>query len=83
MALLDHPASLVHSQPMTFKEALDWHGECARHYRHPFFAGCRMAWGWFHLLVIKPALNLAEWVTESPLRLAVAVALIAAIRIWS
>jgi hypothetical protein len=38
----------------------------------------RLLWGYVHLLIIKPALNAAEWVTASPIRLAVALAILAA-----
>jgi hypothetical protein len=36
-------------------------------------------WGYFHLLIIKPALNLTEWITESPARFTVALTLSAVI----
>ena len=73
------PGSLVHSQPPTFKQSRDRHHECARHYGHSAIRWPRLLWGYFHLLVIKPVLNLAEWVTESPARFFIAVAVIAVI----
>jgi anti-sigma-K factor RskA len=83
-ALLDKPGSLVHAQPPTFKQARDRHHECADHFKvWRFLRVLRLAWGYFHMLVIKPALNLAEWVTESPLRLTVTAAVAGAVWIWS
>jgi hypothetical protein len=78
-ALLDRPGSLVHSQPPTFRQARDRHHECARHYRHSAVRWPRLLWGYLHLLAIKPALNLAEWLTESPARFLVAVTVAAVI----
>ena len=78
-ALLDRPGSLVHAQPPTFAQSRDRHHECARHYGHSAIRWPRLLWGYFHLLVIKPVLNLAEWVTESPARFFIAVAVIAVI----
>jgi hypothetical protein len=78
-ALLDRPGSLVHSQPPTFRQARDRHHECACHYRHPLLRWQRLLYGYFHLLVIKPALNLAEWVTESQARFVVAALIVAAV----
>lgn len=73
-ALLDRPGSLVHSQPPTFRQSRDRHHECANHYQTwPIVRWLRLTWGYFHLLAIKPALNLLEWVTESPFRLLIAV----------
>jgi hypothetical protein len=82
-ALLDRPGSLVHSQPPTFRQAWDRQMECARHYRTPAIRWLRASWGAVFVLLWKPALNLAEWLGESPARFAIAIALIAAIWIWS
>jgi hypothetical protein len=78
-AVLDKPGSLVHSQPPTFRQAQDRHHECARHYGHSAIRWSRLLLGYFHLLVIMPALYLAVWVTESPARFLVAAALTAAV----
>ncbi len=82
-ALLDRPGSLVHSQPPTFRQAWDRQMECARHYGTPVVRWLRALWGAVHVLLVKPALNLAEWLGESPARAFIAVALIAAIWLWS
>lgn len=80
---LTRPGTLLHAQPPTFRQAHDRHKECADWFRSPVLRWLRRAWGWFHLLVIKPALNGLEWVTESPLRAAIAVALTAAVWFFS
>jgi hypothetical protein len=82
-ALLDKPGTLVHAQPPTFRQAHDRHRECAAYFQLPVLRFARRAWGWFHLLVIKPALNGLEWVTESPLRAVIALAIAAVIWLWS
>lgn len=82
-AVLDKPGSLVHSQPPTFRQARDRHHECARHYEALILRWPRLLWGWFHLLAVKPALNLLEWVTESPARFFVSVAIAAVIWFFS
>lgn len=82
VAFLDREDSLVDAQPMTFREAREHHHRCGSHYGVPLIKAMRLAWGYFHLLVIKPVLNLAEWVTESPARLFVAAAIGAVIWIW-
>ena len=68
--------SLIHSQPPTFHEAWAHHHECARHYEAALLKYPRLAWGYFHLLVIKPLLNGLEWVTESPARFIVTAAIL-------
>jgi len=40
-------------------------------------------WGAVHVLLVKPALNLAEWLAESPARFIVAVVILGAIWLWS
>lgn len=82
-ALLDKPGSLVHSQPPTFRQARDRHHECAGHFNAPVLRYPRYIWGYFHLLVIKPALNLAEWITETPARFFPALIIAIVIWIWS
>jgi len=66
--MLNKPGSLVHAQPATFAQARDRHHECAGHFGSPLMKALRLLWGYFHLLAVKPALNLAEWITESPAR---------------
>lgn len=82
-ALLDRPGSLAHSQPPTFRQAWDRQMECARHYGTPAVRWLRALWGAVHVLLVKPGLNLAEWVCESPARFVTALAILAAIWIWS
>src|SRR6185437_13629414 len=79
-SLLEKPGTLPHSQPPTFVQAYARHRESADHFRTPLLRWLRMAWGWFHLLVIKPALNGIEQYTASPLA-ALIVAAIGAV-IW-
>ena len=82
VAFLDREGSLVDAQPMTFREAREHHHRCGSCYSVPLIKVMRLAWGYFHLLVIKPVLNLAEWVTESPARFFVAVIISTVIWIW-
>lgn len=80
---LDRPESLVHHHPPTFARARERHHEAAgRHSVRPL-AHLRLVWGYAHLLLIKPALNFLEWVTETPLRLSAAVILCVIVWIWS
>lgn len=83
VAILDKPGSLAHSQPPTFAQARDRHHECAGHFSAPVLRWLRLTWGYAHLLLLKPALNLAEWITESPARLFITAALAAAVWFWS
>lgn len=83
-AFLDRPGSLAHAHPPTFARARELHHERAT--RHNLWAPLRIAsltWGYFHLLIIKPALNFTEWVTETPLRFLGAVILAVIIWHWS
>jgi hypothetical protein len=81
---LDRPGSLVHAQPPTFARAREQHHEAARRRAAvPLLAGARLAWGYFHLILIKPVLNFLEWVTETPLRFFAAVILCVIVWIWS
>lgn len=84
MEFLDRPGSLMHAHPPTFARARELHHERAG--RHNLWAPlrvARLAWGYFHLIVIKPALNFAEWVTETPLRLFGAAILALVVWHWS
>jgi hypothetical protein len=72
---LDRPGSLVHAQPPTFARAREQHHEAARRHNAPLLRGLRIAWGYSHLILIKPLLNLLEWVTETPARFLAAVIL--------
>lgn len=72
--ILDRPGSLGDAQPPSFRQARDWHHQCAGHYEALIMRWPRLLWGYVHLLAVKPALNFAEWVTASPVRFAVAVA---------
>jgi len=82
VALLDSPGSLAHSQPPTFAQARERHHECAGHFAAPVVRWLRLLWGYFHLLLVKPALNLAEWVTESPARFLITAVLVTVIWVW-
>ena len=79
LAALDRAGSLPDAQPPTLRQARAEHHRCAGHYDAPLLRWPRLLWGYVHLLIIKPALNGLEWVTFSPARLFVAVAVIAAI----
>lgn len=72
---LDRPGSLVHAQPPTFARAREQHHEAAGRHGAPLLRGLRLAWGYWHLLLVKPLLNLLEWVTETPARFLAAVIL--------
>jgi hypothetical protein len=82
-AYLDRPGSLVHAQPPTFARAREQHHEAAGGHNGLLLRGLRLTWGYAHLLIIKPVLNGLEWVTETPLRCFVAVALAFAVWFWS
>lgn len=58
-----------------FPQAREWHHECAAHYRwNPAARWARLAWGYGHLLLVKSVTDFTEWVTESPARFCVALA---------
>jgi len=80
--LLNKPGSLYFSQPPTFAQARDRHHECAGHFGSPLLQLARLAWGYLHLLIVKPVLNLTEWITESPARFFIALILGAVIWIF-
>jgi hypothetical protein len=73
--------SLLRRQPSSLAQARDRHHIAAGHFEAGALRWPRLAWGYFHLLV-KAVLHLAEWVTESPPRLAVALVLIVVIHFW-
>jgi hypothetical protein len=83
-AFLDRPGSLAHAHPHSLARARERHHEAAaRHTMVPALRVLRLTWGYFHLLLIKPALNFAEWATETPLRFSGLLALGLVIWIWS
>jgi hypothetical protein len=79
---LDRPGTLADAQPPTFRQARDYHHRCAGEFNALLFSVPRIVWGYLHMTLVKPVLNLAEWVTESPLRCAVAVAVCYVLRHW-
>lgn len=67
-AFLDRPGSLAHAHPHSFARARERHHEAAS--RHTLWTPLRigrLAWGYFHLIFIKPLLNFIEWWTSAPL----------------
>jgi len=78
LAALDRAGSLPDAQPPTLRQAREWQHKCAGHYQALLVRWPRLLWGYVHLLLVKPALNAAEWVTASPVRSAVALAVFAA-----
>jgi hypothetical protein len=84
VAALDTAGSLADAHPPTFRQARARHHECAGWFKTwPFVGWLRLAWGYAHLAVIKPALNLAEWITETPSRFFTALIIGAVIWYWS
>ena len=71
-AAVTRPGSLVHDRLPTFAEAWARQCECARHYKTamwcPWLRYPRYVWGFVYVCVVKPVLNLLEWLSESPLR---------------
>jgi hypothetical protein len=82
LAALDRAGALGDAQPPTLRQACAWQHRCAGHYESLLVRWPRLAWGYVHLLVIKPALNGLEWVTASPARSAAAAAVLAVAWIW-
>jgi len=80
---LDRPGSLVHAQPPTLARAREQHHEAAARHAVPVLRFLRLAWGYFHLLLVKPALNGLEWATETPARFTVAVIIGLVVWLWS
>ena len=74
LAAVDRAGALGDAQPPTLRQARAWHHRCAGHYEALIVRWPRLLWGYVHLLLVKPALNAAEWVTASPIRFAVATA---------
>lgn len=72
---LDRPGSLVHAQPPTLARARERHHEAAARHGAPLLRFLRLGWGYVHLILVKPLLNLLEWVTETPARFFIAVIL--------
>lgn len=78
--LLDRPESRPGYRP-TFPGARDWHHKCADYYAAvPLVRWLRLAYGYAHLMLVKPVLDFTEWFTESPARGLVTVAV--AVIIW-
>lgn len=82
-ALLDRPESLFDTRPPSFREVRAWHRQCAVHYSAGLIRWPRQLWAFIHLFVIMPALRAAEWVTASPARFAVALAVALVVWYWS
>jgi hypothetical protein len=78
LTAMDRAGSLRDLQPPTLGETRAWHHRCAGHYATAVIRWPRLLWGYVHLLLVKPALMAAEWVTASPVRLVVALAVLAA-----
>jgi hypothetical protein len=77
---LDRPGSLIHAHPHSLARAREFHHEAAaRHDVWPVIGIMRLAWGYGHMLLIKPVLNLLEWFTETPLRFAALIAFVAVV----
>lgn len=82
LAALDRAGSLRDVQPPTFRQDREWHHRCAGHYQAALVRWPRLLWGYAHLLLVKPVLEFAEWVTKSPARALVAAAVLTVIWIW-
>jgi hypothetical protein len=78
LAAMDRAGALGDAQPPTFRQAREWHHKCAGHYQALLIRWPRLLWGYVHLLIVVPSARFYEWVTASPVRLAVAVALFCA-----
>lgn len=81
--VMDRPGSLVHARPPSLARAREAHREAAARHETAVLRHLRLLWGYAHLIFVKSALNLLEWVTETPLRFLVAVILGAVIWYWS
>jgi hypothetical protein len=64
---LARPGTLPDAQPMTFRQSHARHRECAAHTGGNF----RMAYGWWHMTLVKAPLNYVEWGTQTPLGMAI------------
>ena len=78
IAVTESAGSLADAHPPTLRQAREWHHGCAGHYQAGLIRWPRLAWGYLHLLAVVPAARFAEWITASPVRLAVAAAVFAA-----
>ena len=76
--LLDRPGSRDGGRP-GFPQAREWHHKCAGYYGVPVVRWLRLAWGYAHLLLVKPVTDFTDWVTESPPRFCVALAVFLAV----
>lgn len=75
--------SLLHAQPPSLHQTWTRHQQCASHYQlWPPVRWGRYAWGAVHV-ALKAFLHTVEWVTDSPIKLLVAAALVAACWFWS
>lgn len=73
--------ALMTGRMPSLSQARERHATAAGHYEAAVLTWGRHAWGGFHLLV-KVLLNCIEWVTETPPRFFLAVALLAAAWLW-
>jgi hypothetical protein len=64
--MLNKPGSLYLAQLPSFAQARDRHHECANHFSSPLLQLLRLAWGYVHMLLVKPVLNYLEVATSSP-----------------
>lgn len=75
--------SLLHAQPPSLAQTWARHRKCAGHYQlWPPVRWGRYAWGVVHV-ALTAVLDAVKWVTDSPPRLLVAAALVAACWFWS
>ena len=72
--VMDRPGSLAHAQPPSLARAREMHHEAAARHEATVLRHLRLLWGYAHLIFIKTVLNGMEWVTETPLRFLVTVA---------
>jgi hypothetical protein len=76
------PDSLADSQPHSYRQARAFHHRCASHFEAALLRWPRLAWGYLHMAAVKWPLNLLEWLTESPARCVIAVAVWFIARHW-
>jgi hypothetical protein len=74
--------ALVDCQPPTFRQARAQCRKGAARLMPGLPRWLLYGWCYLHLLTVKPALNVTEWVTESPLRAAVAIVIYYVLRHW-
>lgn len=80
IAAINRTTSLPDEQVKTLRQAWAWHRRCAAHYAAGLLRWPRQLWGAVHVTTVKPALNFAEWLTESPARCLVALAVVIVIK---